>query len=145
VGSPCHTAHIKSMSQFLPYFLQQLFLYGLYRCDDPLPSFLKITRQGWPVRRRRPSRTPRERSRTGHGDLAGLTPSDFFLWGYVKDAIYRPPLPRDLQELRQRIITAVTAIQEELLEEVWRELAHRLDVCRVTRAAQMERLQLRKV
>jgi hypothetical protein len=41
-----------------------------------------------------------------------VTRFDFFLWGYVKDTVYRPPLPHDLQELRQRIIIAVTAIEE---------------------------------
>jgi hypothetical protein len=25
-----------------------------------------------------------------------LTPCDFFLWGYVKDRVYVPPMPRDL-------------------------------------------------
>jgi hypothetical protein len=61
-----------------------------------------------------------------------LTPSDFFLWDYVKDTVYRSPLPHDLQELRQRIITAVTTIEEDLLEKVWQELDYRLEVCRVT-------------
>ena len=32
-----------------------------------------------------------------------LTPCDFFLWGYLKARVYRTP-PRDLFELRQRII-----------------------------------------
>jgi hypothetical protein len=46
---------------------------------------------------------------------------NFFLWGYVKDIIYRPSLPRHLQELSQRIITVLTAIEEDLLEKVWHE------------------------
>jgi hypothetical protein len=29
-----------------------------------------------------------------------LTPCDFFLWGYVKDTVYVPPLHRNLQELQ---------------------------------------------
>ena len=32
-----------------------------------------------------------------------LTPCDFFLWGYVKDHVFVPPMPLDLAELRQRI------------------------------------------
>jgi hypothetical protein len=63
------------------------------------------------------------------GNLEGQFRKDFFLWGYVSDTVYRPPLPHDLQELRQRIITAVTAIEEDLLEKVWQELDYRLDVC----------------
>jgi hypothetical protein len=31
-----------------------------------------------------------------------LTPCDF-LWGYIKDKMFVPPLPRSLPELRQRI------------------------------------------
>jgi hypothetical protein len=45
-----------------------------------------------------------------------FTLSDFFLWGDVVDTVYRPPLSHDLQELRQRIIAVVTAIEEDLLE-----------------------------
>jgi hypothetical protein len=29
-----------------------------------------------------------------------LTPCDFFLWGYVEDTVYVPPLLRNLQELQ---------------------------------------------
>jgi hypothetical protein len=67
-----------------------------------------------------------------------LTPCDFFLWGYVKCTAYRTSLPHDLQELRQRIITAVTATEEDLLEKVWQELDYRLDVCRVTWGAHIK-------
>jgi hypothetical protein len=33
-----------------------------------------------------------------------LTSFDFFLWGYVRNKVYVPPLPTDLPELRQRIV-----------------------------------------
>jgi hypothetical protein len=66
-----------------------------------------------------------------------LTPCEFYLRRHV-DIVYRPSLPHDLQELRKRIIIAVTAIKEDLLEEVWQELDFRLDVCRVTRGAHIE-------
>jgi hypothetical protein len=62
-------------------------------------------------------------------------PVHFLLWGFEKDTVYRPPLPHNLQELRQRIITLVTAIGEDLLEKVWQELGYRIDVCHVTRGA----------
>jgi hypothetical protein len=42
----------------------------------------------------------------------------------MKDTVYKPPLPQDLQELRQLIITVVTAIEEDLLEKVWQELGY---------------------
>jgi hypothetical protein len=62
-----------------------------------------------------------------------LTPCDFFLWGYVKDKVYVPPLPRDLPELQQRIMAAVDTIDVDMLQRVWQELDYRTDVCRVTR------------
>ena len=34
------------------------------------------------------------------------TPCDFFLWGYVKDQVYVPPLPASIPELKVRIRTA---------------------------------------
>ena len=34
------------------------------------------------------------------------TPCDFFLWGYVKDQDYVPPLPASIPELKVRIRTA---------------------------------------
>jgi hypothetical protein len=65
--------------------------------------------------------------------LPDLTPCDFFLWGYVKDRVYVPPLPRDLPELRLRIMDAVANIDVHMLERVWQELDCRIDVCRVTK------------
>jgi hypothetical protein len=58
-----------------------------------------------------------------------LTPCDFFLWGYVKDKVYMPPLPEDLPELRQRIVAAVDTIDVDMLQHVWHELDYRIDVC----------------
>jgi hypothetical protein len=74
-------------------------------------------------------------------DATDLTSCDFFLWGYVKDVVYVSPLPNDLQELRQRIIAAVTTINRDMLERVWTEMDYRIDVCRVTRGSHIECLQ----
>jgi hypothetical protein len=35
------------------------------------------------------------------------TPCDFFLWGYVKDLGYVPPLPASISELKVRVRTAI--------------------------------------
>ena len=35
-----------------------------------------------------------------------LSPCDFFLWGYVKGLVYVPPLPANVEELKQRITAA---------------------------------------
>jgi len=39
-----------------------------------------------------------------------LTVCDFFPWGYVKEKVYVPPLPTNLEELKIRITDAVNAV-----------------------------------
>jgi len=67
-----------------------------------------------------------------------LTVCDFFLWGFVKDNIYVPPLPKTLSELRERINTTIGNVTQDVFERVWREWEYRLDICRVTRGAHIE-------
>ena len=50
-----------------------------------------------------------------------LTPCDFFLWGYVKDKAYKPPLPQNVRELQDRIRAAVQTIDGNMLKRVWQE------------------------
>jgi len=50
------------------------------------------------------------------------TPCDFFLWGYVKDQVYVPPLPARILELKVRIRTAIETITADMLQTVWNEL-----------------------
>ncbi|GBM33162.1 hypothetical protein AVEN_83673-1 [Araneus ventricosus] len=69
-----------------------------------------------------------------------LTPSDFSLWGYVKDKVYVPPVSTTLQALQERITAAVTDIDGNKLLNVWTELHYRWDVCRVTKGTHMEHL-----
>ncbi|KAG8303110.1 hypothetical protein J6590_108196 [Homalodisca vitripennis] len=47
-----------------------------------------------------------------------LTPMDFFLWGFIKDKVYVPPLPASLADLRRRITAAVAEVTPDLLERV---------------------------
>jgi len=67
-----------------------------------------------------------------------LTVCDFFLWGFVKDNVYVPLLPKTLPELPERINTAIVNVIQDMLERVWREWEYRLDTCRVTRGAHTE-------
>jgi hypothetical protein len=39
-----------------------------------------------------------------------FTTCDFFFWGYVKDAVYVSPLPTTLDELKNRIVTAMESV-----------------------------------
>jgi len=69
-----------------------------------------------------------------------VTPCDFFLWDYVKDQVYVPPLPVSILELKGRIRTAIETITADMLQTVWNELDYRVDVCRITKGAHTEHL-----
>ena len=64
----------------------------------------------------------------------------FFLWGYVKDQVYVPPLPPCITELKVRIRTAIETVTADMLQTVWNELDYRVDVCRITKGAHIEYL-----
>jgi hypothetical protein len=44
------------------------------------------------------------------------TPCDFFVWGYVKDQVYVPPLPAGIPELKVRIRTAIRTITADIIQ-----------------------------
>src|SRR5215469_4357002 len=50
-----------------------------------------------------------------------LTQLDFFLWGFVKDRVFVPPLPANVVELRTRITAAVAKVTPEMLRSMWQE------------------------
>ena len=66
-----------------------------------------------------------------------VTPSDFVLWGYVKDTVFSTPVP-DMTNLKARITDAFAAITEDMLENTWRETDYRLDVLHATKGAHVE-------
>jgi hypothetical protein len=49
-------------------------------------------------------------------------------------------MPRDLTQLRQRIVEAVAAINRRMLQSVWQELDYSIDICRVTKGGHIEHL-----
>ena len=64
----------------------------------------------------------------------------FFLWGYVKDEVYVPPLSASIPELKVRIRTAIETITADMLQTVWNEIYYRVDVCRITKGAHIDHL-----
>jgi len=87
--------------------------------------------------------------RTGPKDLAlhswpprspDLTPCDFFLWGYIKERVYVPPLPADLDGLTNRITAAVKSVTEDTLRRVRDESSYRAYVVRAADGGHMEHL-----
>jgi hypothetical protein len=49
-------------------------------------------------------------------------------------------LPRDLPQLRRRIVEAVAAIDRQMLQRVWQELDYRIYICRVTKGSHIMHL-----
>jgi hypothetical protein len=70
--------------------------------------------------------------------LPDLTPCDFFLWGYVKDDVFVPPMPTDIEDLKWRITDAVAAVTCDMLWRVWEELDYRSDICHITHGAHIK-------
>lgn len=58
-----------------------------------------------------------------------LAPCDFFLWGYLKNIVYRET-PASIDELRDRITQACTEIPKAMCATVCRSVAERFDRCR---------------
>jgi len=58
----------------------------------------------------------------------------------ISRKVFVPPLPRDLADLKARIIAAVKNIDAPMLTRVWQELEYRIDVCLVTRGTHIEHL-----
>ncbi|KAJ4438148.1 hypothetical protein ANN_14087 [Periplaneta americana] len=69
------------------------------------------------------------------------TPCDFFLWGFIKQQVYQPPLPPTIEDLRVRITEAIALVDGPMLQRIWQEIDYRLDVCRVTQGAHIEHIE----
>jgi hypothetical protein len=57
-----------------------------------------------------------------------LTPLDFFLWGHVKNLVYRVPV-NNLDTLRNRIRDAMAMVTPEMLQNVRSNLLKRARLC----------------
>jgi hypothetical protein len=55
----------------------------------------------------------------------------------VKDNVYIPPMPVDLQEIRDSIKT-IALVGVTFFDKLWDKLEYRLDVCRITRDSHIE-------
>jgi hypothetical protein len=58
----------------------------------------------------------------------------------MKEGVFVPPLPLDIDELKLRITTAIKTIDRNMLERVWNGLDERLEICRVTNGARIDHL-----
>jgi len=46
-------------------------------------------------------------------------PFSLFLWGYLKDRVYVPPLPATVDKLQERITAAVNSVTPDMLQRFW--------------------------
>ena len=136
--------YLDMLTEWLMPQLEEGISNAIFQQDGAPPHFRHHVREHLNV-----TRPGRWIGRTGNQDLAmltwpprspDLTACDFFVWGFVKDAVYVPPLPQDLDDLKQRISDAVELITEDMLGRVWQEMEYRLDICRVTRGAHIQHL-----
>ena len=47
---------------------------------------------------------------------------------------------QNLNEMKQRITTAVASVDGDILRSVWTELDYHIDICRVTKGSHIEHL-----
>lgn len=69
-----------------------------------------------------------------------LTSLDFFLWGYLKDKVFRSGFPIDLQEMRDRIEANCLLIDEDMLGRVRESFEKRVYLCMHEDGRQFEHL-----
>ena len=60
-----------------------------------------------------------------------ITRLNFFLWGYVKDIVYRTKF-KDINDLQNQIIEAIDTVTVGMLARAWQEIEYRLDIVRAT-------------
>jgi hypothetical protein len=65
-----------------------------------------------------------------------LTTLDFFIRGYIKDLVYQTKV--HVAELRSRKTAACEIVTPVMLQNTWREVEYRLDICRATKGAHVE-------
>ena len=51
-----------------------------------------------------------------------------------------PPLPANLQDLRNHITAAVALFDRDMLTRMWNEMDYHTDVCRITKGGYIEHL-----
>lgn len=68
-----------------------------------------------------------------------LTPLDFFLWGYVKQVVYKQNL-KNLDELRESITNAINSIGRDVIKTVFSNIEKRLQMVIDNNGAHIEQL-----
>ena len=70
-----------------------------------------------------------------------LNPCDFFLWGFLKDRVYKRT-PKNLQQLTTAIQTEIAAIDNEMLGRVYSAFLRRLEACYLSGGSHFENIYI---
>lgn len=92
--------------------------------NDTFPNHLISTRGTIPY----PARSP------------DLSVNDFFLWGYIKESIYKHERLTNLNELRQKIVDAFATVTPAMLNNVRQSFYNRLGYCLAAEGGLFEHL-----
>lgn len=68
-----------------------------------------------------------------------LSPPDFFLWGYLKDRVYKNR-PHTLLELKENIRVEIAAISQETCKAVMKTFLRRMELCAAKNGGHLEHL-----
>ena len=69
-----------------------------------------------------------------------LNPPDYFLWGYLKDCVYRDPIPRNIADLKTNITARIRDISAETLAHVMENFRVRMDKLQESNGKHIEHL-----
>ena len=58
-----------------------------------------------------------------------LTPPDFFVWGYIKENCFKPPVPTTLEILKQSVLHIIATITYDICSAVIANMVSRLECC----------------
>jgi hypothetical protein len=58
----------------------------------------------------------------------------------MKGTVCIPPMPVDLQEIRDRVVNTIALVDANFLDKLWDKLEYRLDVCRIIGGSNIEHL-----
>ena len=66
-----------------------------------------------------------------------LTPCDFFLWGFIRQHVYRVPI-QNLDHLKQRIKFVFGMVTQEMLRATWDQMGARLELLLANQGGHVE-------
>ena len=72
-----------------------------------------------------------------------LTATDYFLWGYLKDRVYRSD-PKPLEQLKENIETRISLIPLTMLSQVVGNLSIKINECVARKGGHLQDISFKK-